>query len=90
MFINVAAETVTEMTITFLLLSDKLCFEWIFEQSDFTVVKFVFISDLFVVAFFDVAGVAIVIIVVVVASFVVIVVDIFGVCVLFTNLVTGS
>ena len=40
MFINVATETVTEMTTTFLLSFDEFSFEWIYEQSVFAVASF--------------------------------------------------
>ena len=54
LFINVAAETVTEMTITFLLSFDEFNFEWTNEQSVFDVATIVFVSTLFLSAFADV------------------------------------
>ena len=49
MFINVAAEAITAITIMFLLSSDEFCFIWIFEQSAFVVIKVVFVTAFFLV-----------------------------------------
>lgn len=54
LFINAATETVTEMTITFLLSFDEFNFEWTNEQSVFDVATIVFVSTLFLSAFADV------------------------------------
>lgn len=78
MFINVATETVTEMTITFLLSFDEFNFEWTHEQFVFAVATIVFVS-LFLSAFVDVAVdvVLTVVAVVVVLSLVAFVINLF-------------
>ena len=87
MFINVATEAITAITITLLLSFDKFCFISIFEQFDFFVLKIVFVLALFPVAFIDVAGTDFDAVGVVVAIFIV---NVLGVCVVAANLVTGS
>ena len=78
MFINVAIETVTEMTITFWLSFDEFNFEWTHEQFVSVVATIVFVS-LFLSAFVDVAVdvVLTVVAVVVVLSLVAFVVNLF-------------
>lgn len=75
MFINVAIETVTEMTITFLLSFDEFNFEWTHEQFVFVVATIVFVS-LFLSAFVDVA-VDVALTVVAVLAFVAFVINLF-------------
>lgn len=77
MFINVAAEAITAITITFLLSSDEFCFIWIFEQSAFVVLKVVFVPAFFIVSLFGVASV-------------VFITDVLGGRVVDTNLRIGS
>lgn len=77
MFINVATETVTEMTITFLLSFDEFNFEWTHEQFVFVVATIVFVS-LFLSAFVDVAvDVVLTVVAVVVLSVVAFVINLF-------------
>ena len=73
--INVATETVTEMTITFLLSFDEFNFEWTHEQFVFVVATIVFVS-LFLSAFVDVA-VDVALTVVAVLAFVAFVINLF-------------
>ena len=82
MLVNVAAEAITAVRITFLLSSDTFCFILIIEQFAFVVLKIVFALALFAVVFVIVA-------VVVVLAFIFIV-DVLGVCVIGANLVIGS
>ena len=78
MFISVAIETVTEMTIPFLLSFDEFNFEWTHEQFVFVVATIVFVS-LFLSAFVDVAVdfVLTVVAVVAVLAFVAFVINLF-------------
>ena len=88
-FINVAAEAITAMTIRFLLSSDKFCFISMFEQTAFVVLKLGFVPDLFAVAFLDIGGtdidnfVVVVVVVIAIGS-------VLGVCVVAANVVIGS
>ena len=75
MFINVADEAITAITITFLLSFDEICFTWIFEQSAFVVIKVVFV---------------IIVVVAVVVVSAVVVTDVVGARVVDTNLEIGS
>lgn len=86
-FNNVAAEAMTAIMMTFLLSSDEFCFLWIFEQSAFAGIKIMFVLDLFVVAFLYVGGTGFATTVIVVF---IVVVDMLGIAVVVTNLVTGS
>ena len=87
MFINVATEAITAITIALLLSFDKFCFISIFEQFDFFVIKIAFILALFPVAFIDVAGMDFDAVVFVAAIFIVVVLDI---CVVGADLAIGS
>ena len=60
MFINVTAEAITAITITFLFPSDEFCFILIFEQSAFVVTTVVFVSPAFIGSIFDVLGACVV------------------------------
>ena len=89
MFINVATEAITAVTITLLLSFDKFCLISIFEQYSFFVLKIVFVLDLFATTFVGVASMdfdAVVVVVIVV----IVIVDVLGVCVAGANLVIGS
>ena len=88
MFINVATEAITAVTITPLLFFDKFCFISMFEQYSFFVLKIVFVLALFAATFGDVASTDFdAVVVVIVPSFIV---NVLGVCVAGANLVTGS
>ena len=87
-FISVAPEAITAVTMTLLLLSDEFCFIWILEQSAFVGIKTMFVPASFVVVFIYVGGTGFVATVVVVAF--IVVVDALGVSVVTANLVIGS
>ena len=88
MFINVATEAITAVTITLLLSLDKFCLISIFEQYSFFVLKIVFVLALFATTFVDVASMDFDAVVVVIVVIVIVVV--LGVCVAGANLVIGS
>ena len=87
-YINVATEAITAITITLLLSFNKFCLISIFGQSDLFVLQIVFVLNFLAAASIDVAGIDfdVVVIAVVVASAVV---DVLGVCVVSANLVIG-
>ena len=89
MFINVAAEAITAIAITWLLSSEESCFIWIFEQSVFLVIKVVFVLSVFI---FSVIGdfTVIFVVIFVAAVAVVLLTDVLGVCVVGANLSIGS
>ena len=89
MFINVATETITAITITILLSFDEFCFILMIEQFSFFVLNIVFVLALFAVASIDVAGTDFDT-VVVVAVVAIVIVDVFGICVVGANPVIES
>ena len=86
MFINVATETITAITITLLLSFDEFCFILMIEQFSFFVLNIAFVLALFAIASIDVAGTDFDTVVVVA----VVIVDVFGICVVGANPVIGS
>ena len=91
MLVNVAAEAITAVRITFLLSSDTFCFILIIEQFAFVVLKIVFALALFAVVFVNVAATNFdVVVAVVVVLVFIFIVDVLGVCVIGANLVIGS
>ena len=89
MFINVAAEAITAIMMTFLLFSEEFCFIWIFEQPAVGL-KIVFTPVLFVVVFIYVGGAGLVAAVVAVVVVFIVVADVLVGFVAATNLVIGS
>ena len=86
MFINVATETITAITITLLLSFDEFCFILMIEQFSFFVLNIALVLALFAIASIDVAGTDFDTVVVVA----VVIVDVFGICVVGANPVIGS